>query len=102
MIIDFGKSVQEVHNLIRGSNPHPGATTYLRGKKIKIWNARIFREDAKPSRPGEILQFVPQGIIIAAGDGCILAEKMQIEGGKKVSAADFVNAAGIRLGERMG
>jgi len=102
VIIDFGKSVQNVHNLIRGSNPHPGATTYLRGKKIKIWNSKIVSENIKPSRPGEILQFIPRGIIIAAADGCIIAEKLQIEGGKKVSAVDFVNATEIIVGEIIG
>jgi methionyl-tRNA formyltransferase len=102
VIIDFGKSVQQVHNLIRGSNPHPGATTYLRGEKIKIWNSQIINENVKQSRPGEILQIVPQGIIIAAADGCMIAEKLQIGGGKKVSAVDFVNATGIILGEIIG
>jgi methionyl-tRNA formyltransferase len=102
VIIDFGKSVQQVHNLIRGSNPHPGATTYLRGEKIKIWNSQIINENVKQSRPGEILQIVPQGIIIAAADGCMIAEKLQIGGGKKVSAVDFVNATGIILGETIG
>jgi len=102
VIIDFGKSVQNVHNLIRGSNPHPGATTFWRGKKIKIWNSQIISENIKQSRPGEILQFVPQGIIIAAADGCIIAEKLQIEGGKKVSAVDFVNATEIIAGEIIG
>ena len=102
VILDFGKSVQNVHNLIRGSNPHPGATAYLRGKKIKIWNSQIIRENIKPSRPGEILQLVPQGIIIAAADGGILAEKLQMEGGKKVSAVDFVNATKIMVGEIIG
>ncbi len=74
----------------------------MRGKKIKIWNSQIISENIKQSRPGEILQFVPQGIIIAAADGCIIAEKLQIEGGKKVSAVDFVNATEIILGEIIG
>jgi methionyl-tRNA formyltransferase len=102
VILDFGKSVQNVHNLVRGSNPHPGATTYFQGKKIKIWNSQISNENVNRSRPGEILQFTPQGIMIAAGDGCIIAEKLQVEGGKKVSAGDFVNAAGITIGEILG
>ena len=102
VIIDFGRSVQNVHNLIRGSNPNPGATTYLRGKKIKIWNAQIISENFIQSRPGEILQIVPQGIIIASADGCIIAEKLQIEGGKKISAVDFVNATEIIVGEIIG
>jgi len=102
VIIDFGKSVHHVHNLIRGSNPHPGATTYWRGKKIKIWNSRIISENIKPSRPGEILQYVPQGIVIAVADGGIIAEKLQMEGGKKLSGEDFVKATGIILGEIIG
>ncbi len=102
VIIDFGKSVQTVHNLIRGSNPHPGATTFLRGKKIKIWNSQIVSENIKPSRPGEILQIVPQGIIISVADGGIMAEKLQMEGGKKVSAADFVKTIDLTAGEIVG
>ena len=102
VIIDFGRSAQNVHNLIRGSNPNPGATTYWRGKKIKIWSSQIIIENFKQSRPGEILQIVPQGIIIASADGCIMAEKLQIEGGKKISAVDFVNATGIIVGEIIG
>lgn len=102
VIIDFGRSAQNVHNLIRGSNPNPGATTYLRGKKIKIWSSQIIIENFKQSRPGEILQIVPQGIIIAAADGCIIAEKLQIEGGKKISAVDFLNATEIIVGEIIG
>lgn len=102
VIIDFARSAQNVHNLIRGSNPNPGATTYLQGKKIKIWSSQIIIENFKQSRPGEILQIVPQGIIIASADGCIIAEKLQIEGGKKISAVDFVNATGIIVGEIIG
>ncbi len=102
VIIDFRKSVQNVHNLIRGSNPHPGATTYLRGKKIKIWNSKMISGNIKRSRPGEILQIIPQGIIIGAADGSILAEKLQLEGGKKVAAKDFASAIGIIVGETFG
>ncbi len=102
VIIDFSKLVQNVHNLIRGSNPTPGATTYWRGKKIKIWNSRMVPGNIKPSRPGEILQLNPQGIMIAAADGGIIAERLQLEGGKKVPAADFVKATGITAGEILG
>jgi methionyl-tRNA formyltransferase len=102
VIIDFGRSAQNVHNLIRGSNPNPGATTYWRGKKIKIWSSRMITENFKPSRPGEIVEIVPQGIMIASAGGCLIAEKLQIEGGKKISAVDFVNATGIIAGESFG
>jgi methionyl-tRNA formyltransferase len=102
VMIDFGRSAQNVHNLIRGSNPNPGATTYLRGKRIKIWSSRMITEYFKQSRPGEILQIIPQGMIIATADGCIIAEKLQIEAGKKISALDFVKATGILVGEIIG
>ncbi len=40
--------------------------------------------------------------MIAAADGCIIAEKLQIEGDRKISAADFVKTIELTAGEIMG
>lgn len=102
VIIDFGKSAQQVHNLIRGSNPTPGAITYLRGKRVKIWNSQISRGSFKQAHPGEIIQIAPEGVIISTADGAIIAERLQLEGGEKVSAAEFVTTIRIGPGEVVG
>ena len=43
--IDFTKTVNEVHNLIRGLSPFPGAFTFFDGKVLKIFKADIIRQD---------------------------------------------------------
>ena len=37
----FEKSVQEIYNLIRGCDPQPGAYTTLKGKKVRLYDARM-------------------------------------------------------------
>ena len=44
--IDFNKSVAEVHNLIRGLSPFPGAFTFLNGKTLKIYKSEPQGRDA--------------------------------------------------------
>ena len=39
--IDFEKSAQEVYNFIRGCDPQPGAFTFFRGKKVRLYDTRI-------------------------------------------------------------
>ena len=40
VIIDWSQTTQTLYNLVRGSNPHPGATTRFQGGKLKIWEAK--------------------------------------------------------------
>src|SRR5206468_2023794 len=50
--IDWNKSTDDVHNLIRGLSPFPGAFTYWNDKLLKIF--RCSKEDRKrPAVPGE-------------------------------------------------
>lgn len=87
--IDFAKSVTEVHNLIRGLSPFPGAFTFLDGKMLKIYKAAISKDDLphinKPYKTDEktFLQF-------ACADGFIDVQELQLEGKKKMNIQDFL------------
>jgi methionyl-tRNA formyltransferase len=55
-LIDWNKSAQEIHDLVRGTNPWPGAYTFYKGGRMKIWETRIPKEDelAELDLPAEL------------------------------------------------
>jgi methionyl-tRNA formyltransferase len=99
--IDWAKPVDHVYNLIRGCNPAPGAWTTLSGKKLVIFDARkiVFRRFADvPGKIGEVTAITPQSFQIIAQGGSIEVLKARLDDGKKVSAGELAQAAGIQPG----
>jgi methionyl-tRNA formyltransferase len=87
--IDWNKPVDEVHNLIRGLSPFPGAFTYLNDKLLKIYRSE--KENKQPTISA--LQFETDGktfLKFACSDGFILVKELQLEGKKKMSVEDFL------------
>jgi len=90
--IDFTKTTIEVHNLIRGLSPFPGAFTYLNDKLLKIYKSG---KDASPGRtetvrPGELVTDGKTFLKFACADGYIEVKELQLEGKKKMNITDFL------------
>jgi len=99
--IDFTKTTVEVHNLIRGLSPFPGAFTFLNGKMMKVYRSEkeLYKiSDKSPSgltetvRPdGDNYQTDGKSILkFACADGHILVKELQLEGKKKMNVEDFL------------
>ncbi len=103
VIIDWNRPTQKVYDLIRGSNPVPGATTWYKGEKLKIWEGRPV-EGAAGKSPGEVVALEDDGFIIATADGAIKAERVQLPESEKakIPAADFIKAKSLQVGDRLG
>ena len=90
--IDWQKTAQEIHNLVRGSNPWPIAHTLLRGKNFKIYKTRI--STYRSYYPGKVISTDP--LIVGCGNNTSLELlEVQIEGKKRMTASDF--SRGYRL-----
>ena len=97
--IDWSKPVDEVYNLIRGTNPQPGAWTTLKGQEVRIFDsARIEASGA----PGEVVAVSDEGVAVAAAGGGILVKKVRPAGAGKIAAGEFAAAEGIEVGSRFG
>ena len=87
--IDFSKTVNEVHNLIRGLSPFPGAFTSLDSKTLKI-----FRTEKQPgstgSASGSFETDKKQFLKFACADGYVLVKELQLEGKKRMAVEDFL------------
>jgi methionyl-tRNA formyltransferase len=97
--VDFQRTAQEIMNRLRGFQPWPAAYTSFRGKNLHIWSAQPVECTAATA---ELL--VESGLLIVgcgAGSALQLLE-VQIEGKKRMPAADFVHGHQPRTGEKLG
>ena len=97
--IDWSKSADDVYNLIRGTNPQPGAWTTHDGNELKIFDSA--KVDAS-GKPGEVIAVSDEGITIAASGGGILVKRVKPHDDKKISSADFIAKVGLSAGAVFG
>ena len=87
--IDWNKTVTEVHNLIRGLSPFPGAFTFLDQKMLKIY--RDEKHKTPPAiKPGEFETDGKTFLQFACVDGFINIKELQLEGKKRMNVEDFL------------
>lgn len=87
--IDWNKPVGDVHNLVRGLSPHPGAFTTLSGKTLKIYRSEK-EETPPPAAPGEVDTDGKTYLKFACKNGSIRVKELQLEGKKRMSVDDFL------------
>ena len=97
--IQWSRPAPEVYNLIRGSNPTPGAHAMLDGRRVRIFDARL-SQDATTEPPGTVLSIADDAIAIALLGGVLRAQRLQLDGGKKLPAGEFAAVAEMRGGTR--
>jgi methionyl-tRNA formyltransferase len=101
--IDWKQSAQEIHNLIRGVNPWPGAYSFLKGKRLKLWESSVSKLENTDFEPGTIVKAnIKDGILVQTGDGILAIEKLQLPGSKKIEAEDFLNGYQLSSEEKLG
>lgn len=99
--INWQQEARRIYNLIRGSNPTPGAWTVWRGEKLKIWEAKPYEAQGTPGVVLEVLG--EQGFVIASAGGAILAQRVQFgDCRNKVPAGQFAAAHNLQAGEQLG
>jgi len=99
--IDWTKPAQEVYNLIRGTNPQPGASTTWRGQKLKIFDSKLIKS-APAGAPGEVTSISQDGFAVACQGGSIMVKRVQPAGSGKLSAAEFIKNVNLKKGDRLG
>jgi len=103
--INWASHVDFVYNLIRGTNPAPGAWTTLNGKKVQIFDARkqLFRRFADVTgKIGEVCEVTDASFKVTAQGGVIEVLRARGEDGKKVSGGDFAKANALAKGVLLG
>jgi methionyl-tRNA formyltransferase len=79
---------RRIFNLVRAvSHPYPGAFCFAQERKMFVWRARIGQESERRGEPGAIIGTVgAQGLEVAAGEGSVVLESVQPQGGEEIAA----------------
>ena len=100
-LLDFGRPAAELERRVRGLYPWPGTYTYLDGQPFKIWTAGL-AEGTPGAAPGTVLRADREGILIACGEGALLAKEVQAPGKKRMPADAYLKGHSIEKGTVLG
>lgn len=101
--IFWSQPARAIHNRIRAMIPWPGAFTHLPHQPnphlLKIWNAEVVE---RAGEAGTVLQADKNGIVIGCGTAAIRILALQQEGGRRLTAAEFLAGHPLRVGQKIG
>lgn len=99
--IKWNKPASELHNLIRGVNPEPGAwcMALIKGemKRVRIFRSLVVEDSSGTPEsgisaiPGKLMVYKKNKIIVACGNQSLQILEIQPEGKKRMQAAEFIN-----------
>ena len=88
--IDWSGTAEKIVNTVRGTNPYPGASSTLDGRRVKIIRARIAEHDGLFAEPGVCISENGR-LIVACGSGAVEVCEIQGEGTRKMTAEEYLN-----------
>ncbi len=92
--IDWSRDAEAIERQVRAFNPWPVAQAGYQGEKLRIWDARAI-DKAPAGAPGAVVAAGRDGIDVACGRGWLRLREIQLPGGKRLRAADFLNARSV-------
>ena len=100
--IDWNKKAEEIHNLVRGLLPWPGAYTYVHGKMLKILGSEFLPKKDGDPKPGVVSGIDEKGLHIATSKGELVVKRVNLESGRPMDVHSFLRGHQIKLGEALG
>lgn len=97
--INWTEPAIQIERKIRAFNPWPVAYTDYHGENMRVWEASLSEGEGLA---GQVISADKQGIEVAATDGSVVIQHLQVPGKKAMAAADFINAhdvTGVILGQ---
>ena len=102
-MIDWRQAARVLHRKVRALNPSPIATTTWNGEVLRLWDVGAIDASARADAPpGTVVALDRDGIRIATGEGVLTLQRLQLPGGRALSAAEFVNGRRLTPGDRFG
>ena len=98
-MIDWNKPVKQVYDLIRGTNPSPGAWTTLNGAEVQIYDCNRVPGDGVSSK---VVSVSDEGVVVQLVGGRICVKRVRPAGGEKMAAHDWAEQAGVGTGTILG
>lgn len=101
-LINWENSGKSICDLVRGLNPWPVAYTIYKNEKMKIWKCSFLKEKEVDDTYGKIIKVDREGIFIAAGDGIVIIEEIQLPNSRKMTVDEYIRGNNIETGILLG
>jgi methionyl-tRNA formyltransferase len=98
--IDFSRTAQRIYDRWRGFQPWPGAHTILRGKKLIVQKMCV--AGVGDGETGVVKVDGDTLLVVCGGGSLVRLDEVQMEGRRRISAAEFLRGNQARSGERLG
>ena len=102
--IEWGRPWRQIHDLIRGCDPAPGAWTTCGGQALQIFSATPLPAQGPAGiggAMGEVVAVSDGGFTVVCADGRIQVTRVRQAGGGKLAAGEWAAAAGLAAGDRL-
>ncbi|HHV54015.1 MAG TPA: methionyl-tRNA formyltransferase [Firmicutes bacterium] len=103
-LLSFDRPAEELVRRVRAFTPEPGAYTFHKGTRLRVWRARLASPAAvEPAAalPGEVVATEP-GLIVQASPGRLVLEILQPAGKRPMTAAEYLRGHPLHPGDRLG
>jgi len=100
--INWSKSSREIHNLVRGTNPWPGAYTFYKGDRMRVWKTEVIEGVSSGIRPGTISEVSKEGMTVACGTGLLRIQELQFDSCRRMCVSEYICGHRIDEGEVLG
>ena len=91
--------MDQVYNLIRGTNPSPGAWTTINGTEVQIFDCSKSVGDGISSK---VMSISEEGVQLQCIGGRIKVKRVRPKGGEKISATEWANSINLLKGDLLG
>ncbi len=99
--IDFSRTAKQICDRWRGFQPWPGAFTSLRGKKLIVH--KMHKVEHQYALDAGLIHLYEGRLLVGCGEGSLLEfDEVQLEGKKRMTAAELLRGYQISAGERLG
>lgn len=88
--LDWSQPARALANRVRAFNPWPMAEAVVAGERLRLHGA-IALDEAHAAEPGTLLRASRDGLDVACGEGVLRIRVLQRDGGKAITAADYLN-----------
>ena len=99
-LMDFARTATELVNRWRGFQPWPGSYTSLRGRKLQVHRMAVASEGGRTTQADLLLH--GERLLVGCQGSTLELLEVQMEGKKRMSAADFLRGFQVKTGERVG
>lgn len=102
-LIQWELPAAQIHNLVRGTNPWPGAYSFFKDERMRVWKTLVLDQDkAADSLPGTIIGITKDGLDVQTGKGILRVLEVQCDNAKRLTVNQYVCGHLVRVGDRFG